>query len=75
MPQKNKQNQREILKELEVIYDNRFKWVQAGKKLREGFSEALVENLKMSKLLKICIVANVGIWLSFLLITYHIFGL
>lgn len=75
MPQKNNKDQQKILDELEVIYDNRFKWIQAGKKLRSDFSESLSENPKLGLILKVCIIANVGIWVSFVSLMYHIFGL
>lgn len=54
--------------ELEKIYDNRFKWLQAGKSLRGRFSESLNENPKLSLTLKGVILANVGIWLVVILL-------
>ena len=54
--------------ELEKIYNSRFKWLQAGKVLRGRLSESLSENPKLSLTLKGVFLANVGIWLTVLLL-------
>jgi len=55
-------------KELEKIYESRFKWLQAGKVLRGRFSQSLGDNPKLNLVLKGVFLANIGIWLSVLLL-------
>jgi len=55
--------------QLEKIYDNELKWIQAGKMLRNRFSSSLKENPKLNILLKLVVIANIGVWLTFIIIT------
>lgn len=55
-------------RELEKIYESRFKWLQAGKFLRGRFSQSLEDNPKLSLVLKGVFVANIGIWLAVLML-------
>ena len=50
--------------ELEKIYNNRFKWLQAGKMLRGRFAQTLHDNPKLNLVLKLVVLANIGIWSS-----------
>ncbi len=54
-------------KELEKIYDDRFKWEKAAKSLKNNFVKSLKENPKLNVILKLLVVANLGIWLVFLM--------
>jgi hypothetical protein len=65
----NPQNKELARKELEKIYENNFKWLQAGKVLRSRFSSSLNENPKLNLILKLALFANVGIWLTLVLIS------
>jgi hypothetical protein len=51
-------------KELERIYDARFKWLQVGKMLRGRLSQSLHDNPKLNLVLKLVVFANIGIWIS-----------
>jgi hypothetical protein len=66
MQQDHKKSTKE---ELEKIYNNELKWLQAGKILRSRFSNSLKENPRLNMLLKLLIIANIGIWLTFIIIT------
>lgn len=55
-------------KELEKIYDARFKWLQAGKMLRGRLSQSLHDNPKLNMVLKLAVFANVGIWISVIIL-------
>ena len=59
-------------KELEKIYENRFKWLQAGRILRGRLNNSLDENPNLKKILKLSILANIGIWATLYLITFKI---
>ena len=53
--------------ELEKLYDNKYKWLQAGKVLRGRFNESLDSNPKLKWILILSIISNVSIWLTFAL--------
>lgn len=59
-------------KELEKIYDNRFKWLQAGRVLHGRFNNSLEDNPRLKLILKLSLFANVGIWLTVYLVTLKI---
>lgn len=59
-------------KELEKIYDNRFKWLQAGRVLNGRFNNSLEDNPRLKLILKLSLFANVGIWLTVYLVTLKI---
>ena len=62
-------SQKEIAKEeLEKLYDNQYRWIQAGQALRGRFDETLHNNPKLKWILILSITANIGIWLTFVLI-------
>jgi hypothetical protein len=62
------QDEKKLAKqELEKIYDNRFKWLQVGKMLRGRFADSLHNNPKLSWVLRLVIIANIGIWSSLIL--------
>ena len=67
------QNKKLAHKELEKIYENRFKWLQAGKLLRDRVLSSLQENPKLSLILKLSIIAHIGIWSSLVLLTLKLF--
>ena len=52
------QDKKSVRKELGEIYDNNFKL------LRNKFSQVLKQNPKLNLILRLLIVANIGIWLS-----------
>jgi len=56
--------------ELEKIYDNKFKWVQAGNALRNRLSDSLNSNPKLKLILRLSILANIGIWLTFISLNF-----
>lgn len=58
----NKSNQK-TKKEMERIYDTHLDWMKAGRKLKISFLESLKENPKITLLLKLAIIANIGIWI------------
>ena len=64
----NSQNKELARKELEKIYENNFKWLQAGKILRSKFSSSLDDNPKLNLVLKLAIFANIGIWSSLIIL-------
>ncbi|MBU6141262.1 MAG: hypothetical protein KGP29_06920 [Proteobacteria bacterium] len=69
-----KQDEKKLAKqELERIYENRFKWLQAGRTLRGRFAQTLDDNPKMNWVLKLVILANIGIWSSLVLFIFKIF--
>jgi hypothetical protein len=55
-------------KELEKLYDNRFKWLQAGKLLHGRLYDKLEQNPKLTTILSLCIIANIGIWSTLFLV-------
>lgn len=59
-------------KELEKIYDNRFKWLQVGRTLRGRLSQSLHDNPKLNLILKGVVLANIGIWISFIAIVLNV---
>jgi len=64
-----KQKQKKLAKkELEKIYDSRYKWLQAGKDLRDRFKDSLQENPKLTAVLHLVVMANIGIWFTAFLI-------
>lgn len=66
-------NKESAQKELEKIYDSHFEWLKNGKILRDKFSRSLKENPKLNLLLNLAIFANIGIWLTFILLVYKSF--
>jgi hypothetical protein len=60
-------------KELQKIYERHFSWIERAQVLRGKFSKSLGQNPELKTLLKLAILANVGIWGTFILITYNFF--
>ncbi len=54
-------------KELEKIYNDKFEWEKAAKSLKSNFVKSLKENPKLNVILKLLVIANLGIWLVFLM--------
>jgi hypothetical protein len=66
-----KKSQKELAKEeLAKIYDNQFKWVQAGNALRNRFGDSLNINPKLKWILRLLIIGNIGIWLTFISLNF-----
>ena len=61
------QDKHKAKKELEKIYNDKFKWEKAANSLKSNFVKSLKENPKLSVILKLLVVANLGIWLVFLM--------
>lgn len=73
MGNKNHHKRKKIAQmELEKIYENRFKWLQAGKILRGRLTDSLEVNPRLKMILKLSVLANIGIWATFYLITFKI---
>ena len=73
MRNRNRHNKKRLAqKELEKIYENRFRWLQAGKILRGRLSDSLELNPRLKMILKLSALANVGIWTTLYLITFKI---
>ncbi len=60
----NRKNKDLAKKELEKIYDSEFSFIKNGKSLKKKFFKSLEEHPKLAALLKLLIIANVGIWLT-----------
>ncbi len=60
-------NKKRLKKELENIYDSKKAWQQVGMSIKGRMVEVLKDNPKLDKLLRLVVLANVGIWGSFLL--------
>ena len=58
-----KKSSKATKKEMEKIYDSHLCWMNAGRKLKVSFLESLKENPKITLLLKLVIMANIGIWI------------
>jgi len=58
-----KKSSKATKKEMEKIYDSHLSWMNAGRKLQVSFLESLKENPKITLLLKLGIMANIGIWI------------
>jgi hypothetical protein len=75
--QKNKfmkpEEKKLVKKELEKIYDSRPKPSQIGKILQSKFLHSLRENPKLLLILKLVIIANIGIWSVLALLVSQIF--
>lgn len=69
----NQKRKTQAKKELEKIYDDRFKPLKAGKKLRKEFSDSLQKNPALNLILRLVVVANIGIWASLGLILFRQF--
>ena len=64
-------SQKDLAKEeLEKIYDNKFKWIQAGNALRDRLGDSLNTNPKLKWILRLSIIGNVGIWLTFISLNF-----
>lgn len=61
------QDKQKAKKELEKIYNDKFKWEKAANSLKNNFVKSLKENPKLNVILKLLVVANLGIWLVFLM--------
>ena len=62
-------SQKEIAKEeLEKLYDNQYRWVQAGQALRNRIGSTLNDNPRLKWIFILSISANIGIWLTFLML-------
>lgn len=70
----NKQNKNLAKKELEKIYDNEFSFIKNGKSLKKKFFKSLEEHPKLAALLKLLIIANIGIWVTFGLVLFQIYS-
>lgn len=55
-------NKKKLKKELGQIYDSKKAWQQAGMSIRGRMFEVLKDNPKLDILLKLVLLANVGIW-------------
>ena len=53
--------------ELEKLYDNKFRWIQAGKALRNRFELSLDNNPKIKWILVLSFFSGISIWLTFAL--------
>jgi hypothetical protein len=62
-----------VKKELEKIYDSGLAASQTGKFLRNKFSQSLKENPRLLLVLKLVIIANIGIWSVLALLVSQIF--
>lgn len=75
--QKNKfmkpEEKKLVKKELEKIYDSRPKPSQIGKFLQNKFSQSLKENPRLLLVLKLVVIANIGIWSVLALLVSQIF--
>lgn len=61
-------NKKLAKKELEKIYDSQYQWLNAGRQVGSKLSKSLDECPKLGLLLKLAIIANIGIWSSFALL-------
>jgi len=59
-------NNKKFKKELGNIYDSKKAWQQAGMAIKGRMFEVLKDNPKLDMLLKLVVLANVGIWMGFL---------
>jgi hypothetical protein len=53
-------------KEIEKLYNEKFKWVKAGNALKSNFGKTINNNPKLKWILILSITANIGIWLTFI---------
>lgn len=62
-------SKKRIREELKKTYINRSKeaWSVAGMVIKGRMAEALKDNPKLDKLLKLVVIANIGIWGTFLI--------
>jgi zona occludens toxin (predicted ATPase) len=58
-----KKSNQKTKREMEKIYESHLGWMNAGRKLKMSFLESLKENPKITLLLKLVIMANIGIWI------------
>jgi hypothetical protein len=58
-----------VEKELEKMYDNQTAWLEVGKLLHNRIHVSLQESPKLNLLLKLSILANFGIWSTFIFVT------
>jgi hypothetical protein len=66
-----KESQKNLAKEeLEKLYDSKFKWIQAGNALRNRFGDSLENSPKLKWIFRLSIIANIGIWLTFLSLNF-----
>lgn len=66
-----KESQKNLAKEeLEKLYDSKFKWIQAGNALRNRLSDSLENSPKLKWIFRLLIIANIGIWLTFLCLNF-----
>jgi hypothetical protein len=66
-----KESQKNLAKEeLEKLYDSKFKWIQAGNALRNRVGESLENSPKLKWILRLLIIANIGIWLTFISLNF-----
>jgi len=66
------QKKEKVEKELEKIYDNQLAWLQVGKLLHNRVNVSLQENPRLNLLLKLAILSNIGIWLTFFFVTFFL---
>ena len=66
-------NKKRLKKELGYIYDSKKAWQQAGMSIKGRMVEVLKDNPKLDKLLKLVVLANVGIWGGFLVSIFKSF--
>lgn len=66
-----KESQKNLAKEeLEKLYDSKFKWIQAGNALRNRLGDSLENSPKLKWIFRLLIIANIGIWLTFLSLNF-----
>ncbi len=58
-------------KELTRIYNRHFAWIERAQILRKKFTQSLSENPELKLLLKLVVLANIGIWCTLFLVTYN----
>lgn len=61
-----------VKQEMEKLYDSGFEWIQAGKILRERVAKSLRENPKINLILRLVILANLGVWLTLVLQLFEV---
>ena len=67
----NQTNKNLAQAELTKIYDRHFSWINKARVLRGKFSQSLADNPELKLILKLAILANIGIWCTFFLVTYN----
>lgn len=58
----------EIVKE----YENRAKWVEVGNFLKQRVGETPISHPILNKIMKLCMLANMGIWTVFIFLIFSL---